>query len=164
MKITDIQTARFLSEEEVRQINFIIKSRAHRYIAAAKEDWLYPEKYISKSDWYNYGYGYLLMPDPRAVVYGGQIIIGHKDGTASAFDEYGRRPGQEGFKGFDKSGVEEDWNTLHRFQGEFARIFGPYRRGRAFNTTKIDNERDDDEYHQYHLNLENEYKKKGRRK
>ena len=36
MKITDIQTLRFLSEEEMRQINFIIKSRAYRYIAAAK--------------------------------------------------------------------------------------------------------------------------------
>lgn len=159
MKITDIQTLRFLSEEEVRQINFIIKSRAYRYIAATKEDWLYPEKYVSKSDWYRYGNGYLLMPDPRAVVYGGQKIIGHSDGTTSAFDEYGRRPWQEGFKGFDKLGVEEDWHTLHRFQGEFARLFGPYRRGRAFNTMRIDNERDNDEFHKYHLNLENEYKK-----
>jgi len=164
MKITDIQTLRFLSEEEVRQINFIVKSRAYRHIAAAKEDWLYPEKYVSKSDWYNYGYGYLLMPDPRSVVYGGQVVIGHRDGTSSAFDEYGRRPWQEGFKGFDKSGVEDDWNTLHRFQGEFARLFGPYRRGRAFNAMRIDNERDDDEFHKYHLNLENEYKKKRNRK
>lgn len=159
MKITDIQTLRFLSEEEVRQINFVIKSRAYKYIAAVKKDWLYPEKYVSKSDWHNYGYGYLLMPDPRSAVYGGQIIIGHRDGTSSAFDEYGRRPWQKGFKGFDKSGVEDDWNTLHRFQGEFARLFGPYRRGRAFNAMRIDNERDDDEFHKYHLSLENKYKK-----
>jgi len=164
MKITDIQTLRFLSEEEVCQINFIIKNRAYKYIAAAKKDWLYPEKYVSKSDWYHYGYGYLLMPDPRGVEYGGQILIGHRDGTASAFDEYGRRPWQEGFKGFDKSGVEEDWYTFHRFQGEFARLFGPYRRGRAFNTMRIDNEQDDDEFHKYHLNLENEYKKTKKRK
>ena len=164
MKITDIQTLRYLSEEEVRQINFIIKSRAYRYVAAAKENWLHPERYVSKSDWYNYGYGYLLMPDPRGVEYGGQILIGHKDGTASAFDEYGRRPGQEGFKEFDKSGAEEDWNTFHRFQGEFARLFGRYRRGRAFNIMRIDNERDDEEYHKYHLNLENEYKKTKKRK
>jgi hypothetical protein len=99
------------------------------------------------------------MPDPRAVVYGGQIVIGHKDGTVSAFDEYGRRPWQEGFKGFDKHGIGEDWNTFHRFQGGFSRLFGQYRRGRAFNTTRIDNERDDDKFHKYHLNLENEYKK-----
>ena len=93
-------------------------------------------------------------------MYGGQTIIGQKDGTSSAFDEYGRRPWEKGFKGFDKSGVGGDWNTLHRFQGEFARLFGPYRRGRAFNIMRIDNERDDDEFHKYHLNLENEYKKK----
>ncbi|GEM_PF-435411 len=158
MKITDIQTLRFLSEEEVRQINFIIKSRAYKYIAAAKEEWLYPEKYVSKSGWYRYGHGYLLMPDPRGVEYGGQIIIGHWDGTASAFDEYGRRPWQKGFKGFDKSGVEDDWYTFHRFQGEFARLFGPYRRGRAFSVMKIDNERDSDEFYQYHLNLERQKK------
>jgi len=164
MKITDIQILRFLSEEEVHQINFIIKSRAYRYIAAAKEDWLYPERYVSKSDWYHYGQGYLLMPDPRGVVYGGQIIIGNRDGTSSAFDEYGRRPWQEGFKGFEKSGIDEDWNTFHRFQGEFAKLFGQYRRGRAFNAERIDNERDNDEFHRYHLNLESEYKKTRKRK
>lgn len=153
MKITDIQTLRFLTEEEVRQINFIIKSRAYKHIAAAQEDWLYPERHVSKSNWYDYGHGYLCMPDPRGVEYGGQILIGHNDGTASAFDEYGRRPWQEGFKDF-KSGVDEEWDTLHRFQGEFARLFGPYRRGRAFNVMSLDNERDDDKFHQYHLNLE----------
>jgi hypothetical protein len=104
------------------------------------------------------------MPDPRAVVYGGQLIVGHKDGTVSAFDEYGRRPWQEGFKSF-KSGVDEEWYTLHRFQGEFARLFSPYRRGRAFDVMHLDNERDSDEFHQYHLNLEKEYKiKKNRRR
>ncbi|MDO8495654.1 MAG: DUF4238 domain-containing protein [bacterium] len=159
-KVMDIQTLRKLDEREVQEINFIIKSRALRYIAAAREDWLYPEKHITKSDWYKYGHGYLLMPDPRSVVYGGQMVIGHSDGTASAIDEYGRRPWQKGFKGFDRPGVEEDWYTFLRFQGEFARLFGPYRRGRAFNAMRLDNERDDDEFHQYHLNLEVEHKRR----
>ena len=122
LHINDIQTLRFLSEEEVRQINFIIKNRAYKYVAAAKKEWLFPEKYVSESDWRNFGQGYLLMPDPRSVVYGGQLLIGHKDGTSEAYDEYGRRPWQSGFKGFDKSGVDEDWDTLHQFQGEFARL------------------------------------------
>jgi len=86
--------------------------------------------------------------------YGGQIIIGHHDGTASAFDEYGRRPWEKRYRG---KGVGEDWNTFHRFQGEFARLFGPYRRGRAFNAMNLDNERDSDDFHQYHLNLEKEW-------
>ena len=91
-KITDMQTLRNLSEKEVQEINFIIKSRALRYIGAAKEEWLYPEKLVAKSDWYRYGYGYLLMPDPRSVIYSTGITIGNQDGTATGFDEYGRRP------------------------------------------------------------------------
>lgn len=155
MNMHDIQMLSHLSEEEVRQLNFIIKSRAYRYVAAAREDWLYPERYISKSDWAKFGHGYLCMPDPRGVQYGGEVMIGFNDGTATAFDEYGRRPGQAGFR-VGRSGVGADWTTFLRFQGEFARLFGPLRRGRAFNAMMLDNERDEDEYHQYHLRLEKE--------
>jgi hypothetical protein len=149
-KLEDIQINRGLSEDEVRQINFIIKSRSWRYIAAANEEWLYPERYVTKSDWNRYGSGYLFMPDPRSVTYGGTIFFGFADGTSSAIDEYGRRPWEPGFDG----GRSEKKDSLHRFQGEFARLFGPYRRGRAFTFGKLDNERDDDACHQYHLNCE----------
>ncbi len=98
------------------------------------------------------------MPDPRGVEYGGQILIGHNDGTASAYDEYGRRPWQKGFKGFDKPGIDNDWDTFQRFRGEFARLFGKYRRGRAFSVMRIDNEFDSDEFHQYNLSLETQKK------
>jgi hypothetical protein len=97
--VLDIQTLRCLSEQEVREINFIIKSRALRYIGAAREEWLYPERHVTKSDWNRYGHGYLLMPDPRSVAYGGETIIGYQDGRATAFDEYGRRPWDPDFKG-----------------------------------------------------------------
>lgn len=152
-KVTEIQTLRKLKEQEVREINFIIKSRAFRYIAAAKEDWLYPDKYVTKSNWHDYGNGYLLMPDPRSVTYSTELIIGHNDGTASGFDEYGRRPWDDEYSG-RSDGNRDDWNTFHRFQGEFARLFGPYRRGRAFDFMRLGPERDDDEFHQYHLDLE----------
>lgn len=159
---TDIQTHRQLNEQEVCEINFIIKSRAYNNIGAAEEEWLYPEKYVTKSDWYRYGHGYLLMPDPRSVTYGGEIIIGHSDGTASAFDEYGHRPWEKGYSG-NRQGVGKDWITFHRFQGEFARLFGPYRRGRAFKTMVLDSEYDSDDFHQYHLSLEKK-KRPNRRK
>jgi len=42
----DVQRHRTLTEEEVRQINLILKSRAYRYVAAAREEWLYPERYL----------------------------------------------------------------------------------------------------------------------
>ena len=54
----DIQTLRHLSEPEIHEINFIIKSRAHRYVAAAKEEWLYPDRHVSKSQWNVFGDGY----------------------------------------------------------------------------------------------------------
>jgi Protein of unknown function (DUF4238) len=66
-KFTDIQTLRHLNEQEIRQVNFIIKSRALRYVAAAKDEWLYPDVYVSKSQWNEFGDGYLLMPDPRPI-------------------------------------------------------------------------------------------------
>lgn len=150
-KFTELQVLRHLCEQEVREINFIIKIRAFRYIAAGKEEWLYPEKFVSKSDWHDYGKSYLLMPDPRGVNYTGEILIGHKDGTATGFDAYGRRPWQREYSKEDEE--HKEFETLYRFKGEFAKLFGPYRRGRAFDMLQLDNEKDSDEYHKYHLSL-----------
>lgn len=156
----EIQTQRHLSEQEVRQINFIIKSRALRYIAAAREHWLHPDRYVSKSEWNVFGDGYLLMPDPRGVHFDGETMIGYRDGTSTAFDPYGRRPWQPGFGQESKSMVEFD--TLYRFKGEFARLYGPYRRGRSFNPGDLDKERDDDDFHQYHLSLEKKHARRSK--
>ncbi|MBP7768449.1 DUF4238 domain-containing protein [Candidatus Woesebacteria bacterium] len=147
----DIQTMRYLTEQEVREINFIIKSRAYKHIAAAKEEWLYPEEYVSKSQWNVFGDGYLMMPDPRPVNWGGEIIIGHHDGSASAFDEYGRRPWEQDYNRDDPRKMKYD--PLNRFKGEFAQRFGPKRRGRSFNFARLDPEIDSDDFHQYHLRL-----------
>jgi hypothetical protein len=161
-KFTEIQTLRNLSEQEVREINFIIKARALRYVAATNEDWLYPERYISKSNWNTYGNGYLLMPDPRPVHLGGEIFWGGGEGIGGAMDEYGRRAGD---KDYGKEGRSlEEANTLYRFKGEFARLFGPMRRGRTFAIMSLDKERDDDEFHQYHLDLEKKYKTRWKNK
>lgn len=151
-RFTDIQTLRNLTEQEVREINFIIKSRALRYVGAAKEAWLYPEQYVSKSNWATFGDGYLLMPDPRAIPLGGETIIGFGDGSSTSFDEYGRRPWEKAYKK-ESDSLEED-ASLSRFQGEFARLYGQYRRGRCFNFAQLDDERDSDELHQYHLSLD----------
>jgi hypothetical protein len=148
----EVQTHRSLEEEEVRQINFILKSRAYRYIAAAQEEWLYPERYVSKADWNTYGHGYLLQPDPRSLYHGGEIMLGYPDGSTQAFDVYGRRPWQPDYGGDDKHNGGRD--PLLRFQGEFARLFGPIRRGRSFQTGKLETERDSDDFHEYHLDLD----------
>lgn len=133
----DVQNHRILSEQEVREINFIVMSRAFRYIAAADIEWLYPERHVSKSNWHDFGHGYLLMPDPRSAHYGGTTVMTFKGGHSLAVDEYGRHPGQPGYSG-DRRAPGPDWNAFHRFQGEFSQLFGPNRRGRAFRTAKLD--------------------------
>jgi hypothetical protein len=150
--LLNIQVDRKLSEEEVRQINFITKNRALRYVAAGKEEWLYPEQHISKSDWARFGHGYLLMPDPRSVPFSSEIIMGFKDRPPIAFDAYGRRPGDVDYKRESSKGSDEFY-TFEKFKGEFARLFGQYRRGRSFGTTGLGPEKDSDFLHNAHLNF-----------
>jgi hypothetical protein len=150
-----VQVLRHLSEEEVRQINFIIKSRALRYVGADREDWLFPERFVSKSDWNSYGGGYLLMPDPRSVSLGGTVIWGGSRGS-SAMDAYGRRPWE---KDYDKEGKSlEEAGTLYRFQSEFARMMGAYRRGRTVEFGRFDEEKDTDGMHQHFLTVGGKHK------
>lgn len=127
--IFDVQTDRQLSEEEVLQINFILKSRAYRYIAAGRPEWPFPEHCVSKSDWATYGQGYLGMPDPRDIHAGGGVVLGYTDGSSRAFDMFGRRPWDSGYAGEMFSPA---YQSLQRFQSEFSELFGTSRRGRSF--------------------------------
>lgn len=97
------------------------------------------------------------MPDPRGLYHGGEIYLGYEDGSSEGFDVYGRRPWEPGF-GQDES-PKGGRDPLLRFQGEFARLFGPERRGRSFGAGKLENERDNGDLHQYHLDLERRRKR-----
>lgn len=121
-KFTDIQVGRFLTEDEVLTINMIVKRRAYRYIAAAKKEWLYPEKQASSDHWKKLGDGYLLMPEPRLVHLGGQIFIGYKDGQHDAFSEYGHKPWEKGYKDAERERRETE--ALYRFHAEWAVLRG----------------------------------------
>jgi hypothetical protein len=151
-----IQTECMLSDTEVCEINYIIKTRARRYVAAARKEWLYPERHIPTEFWDKLDDGYLLMPDPRSVTFSTEIIIGYKDNRSDAFDEYGRKPWQKGYG--DKDRQEQEIATLHAFQGEFARVFGPKRRGVSFEFGSKTNPVDSPEYHAYHLRMEGKFK------
>lgn len=158
---TGIQTGRQLEEIEVKQINYITKRRSLRYVAAAQEDWLYPERDLPTTHWRKFDDRYLFMPDPRDLHLGGEIMIGYGDGRSAAFDEFGRRPWQADYKKSDQSGEEE--RTLYGFQGEFARLFGPKRRGQSERFGGPRREVDRDDFHQYHLDLEKKYRPAGLR-
>jgi len=155
---THIQTGRSLTDVEVNEINYVIKNRAYRYVAAAKKEWLYPENKIPSQRWDELGQGYLFMPDPRSVTFSSKIIFGYDNERSDLFDEYGRKPWQPDYD--NKSERDKEWETFHAFQGEFARVFGPKRRGKSFEHGQLDNEEDSPDYHAYHLGLEKKFKQK----
>src|SRR4051812_3345979 len=122
----EIQTRRSLSEEEVLKINCIIKRRAYRYIAAGQEDWLYPERHV-KFNWRAIGDEHLLMPDPRSLHPGAEIIMGYTGGHTEAMDTFGRRPGDHRF-GHEARSAEAIY-AHRRWCKEFEALFGDKRRG-----------------------------------
>jgi hypothetical protein len=84
---------RRLHEEEVATINLILKSRARRFIAATKKEWLYPEATI-QSSWAKMG-KVLLPPENELWHFGGEIYVGGKDGKLAYYqDEFGRTLGE----------------------------------------------------------------------
>lgn len=149
---TTVQTGRFLNDQEVNTVNFILKNRANRYIAATNKEWLYPENNFKIPRWDKIGQSYLLMPDPRSMTFSSEILIGYGEGKADAFDEYGRKPWHKDYQ--DKEQHDYEWNTFHAFKGEYARLFGPKRRGLTFELSKLDQKIDDPDYHKYNLSLE----------
>ena len=79
---------RRLNCDEVIAINHLLKSRAKRFIAAAKKDWLYPEQHFNGS-WAQIAK--VLLPKSDLWRFGGEIYVGYKDGSSGYWDEHGRR-------------------------------------------------------------------------
>jgi hypothetical protein len=125
----DVQTGRMLIEEEVLEINYIIKRRAHRYIAAAEIEWLYPERRLTCDHWRKLGNGYLLMPDPRHVHMGGTVVAGWDSGRSEAWGPYRHRPWEDAYE--DEKRDRRETETLYRFQAEWSATFGPKYRGQT---------------------------------
>ena len=80
--------SRCLSEEEVKRLNLIIKGRARRYLAAGSKNCLYPEKSV-RVDWEKLG-EVLLPPKDELYRFGGETIVGYKDGSTYYQDAFGR--------------------------------------------------------------------------
>lgn len=78
---------RRLSRDEVIAINYLLKSRAKRFIAAANKDWLYPERHFSGS-WAEIAK--VLLPKRDLWRFGGEIYVGYQNGTSGYWDEHGR--------------------------------------------------------------------------
>jgi hypothetical protein len=87
-----------LEEDEVLRINVILKQRATRYIAAANQEWLYPERRTSTAHWSKIDGDWFLLPNPYLTHYGGTVFVGYKGGGSWGMDEYGRPRGHPDFE------------------------------------------------------------------
>lgn len=81
-----IQRGRTLNTEQVLQINFILKKRARRYIAALERDWLFPENYLKQNHWSRFDR--TLQPVGPTLIR--EIWAEYEDGTEIAMDSFGR--------------------------------------------------------------------------
>lgn len=118
MNLVAIQFGRELEEEEVNRINFILKMRATRYVAASEKEWLYPEKQIKTQHWSKLDEDWFLFPNPYKVQFTSGIIFGYEGGGSFAMDEYGRNPGHPNYE--DKQTHDRDWDSYHRARKEWA--------------------------------------------
>lgn len=81
---------RKLSRQDVIAINQLIKSRAGRYVAAANKEWLFPEKSYAGA-WADIAS--VLLPKDELWRFGGEIYVGHDDGSTRYQDAFGRSSG-----------------------------------------------------------------------
>ncbi|GLR26038.1 DUF4238 domain-containing protein [Limnobacter litoralis] len=81
---------RKLSRDEITTINHLLKSRARRYLAASNKEWLYPEKSFTGA-WQDIAQ--VLLPRDDLWRFGGEIYVGHADGSTQYQDAFGRTSG-----------------------------------------------------------------------
>ncbi len=134
----DTQFGRQLEQDEVIRINYILKRRATRYVAAAEEEWLYPEQRVSCKDWPKLDDDWFLFPNLYKIPFSGGITVGWKDGTKSVMDEYGQRPGNPNYK--DKKRRDKEWISCQRAKPEWAKK----RKGKSI--ARVDEFRHDEIY------------------
>ena len=92
IKYDDIIRERELNGQQVLSINYILKNRASKYIAAANKDWLFPERYLKKLDWRSLD-KIFISNSTKLFGVDREIFIGGKDGKLIATqDEFGRKP------------------------------------------------------------------------
>jgi len=117
--LLDIQFGRELEEDEVLRINFILKKRAIRHIAAAEEEWLFPERCASTTDWSKLDNDWFLFPHLYKVPFTTGMLAGFNNGTRWAQDEYGRRPNNPTYN--DEKLRDKERETHRRAQREWAK-------------------------------------------
>jgi hypothetical protein len=116
-----VQTGRQIPESDVQAVNFILKSRARRFIASPMKEWLYPEKTMKTTHWSKLGLKYFLLPDPRKFLFITSSLYGG-GGRYGGQDEYGRAPSKDPMS---EKKRQVEWASYHKFQQAWDTMYGP---------------------------------------
>lgn len=81
---------REVSVQDVAVVNHILKSRAARYVAAARQEWLYPERIVPTKNWQELGN--VLMPKEALWRNTGGTWATMNSGAVVKVDAFGRMP------------------------------------------------------------------------
>jgi hypothetical protein len=79
---------RKLNAQEVAQVNFVLKSRARRFVGAGRKEWLYPEKTVSQP-WGDLRKTFL-PPKNELFHFGGEMFVKYESGHVHYQDAFGR--------------------------------------------------------------------------
>jgi len=91
VRYDDCIRTRTLTEQQVREVNYIIKARAHRYIAGRTDDDLFPERHLKTTAWHQLG-KFLLPPKHKLIKQNGYTVLQFNDGSYHFQDQFGQRP------------------------------------------------------------------------
>jgi hypothetical protein len=83
---------RKLSRDEIVAINYLLKNRARKFLAASNRDWLFPERSFT-GEWCDIAQ--ILLPKDSLWRFGGEIYVGYDDGRSSYQDAFGRTSGAD---------------------------------------------------------------------
>ena len=100
---------RKLSRDEVITINHLLKTRARRYVAASNKEWLYPERSFA-GKWQDIAQ--VLLPRDELWRFGGEIYVGHADGSTEYQDAFGRTSGAHKYLQREKRATDLGPNDL----------------------------------------------------
>jgi hypothetical protein len=104
---------------------------------------------------------YLLIPEPRDINMGGEVVVGYSGGRSEAWNEYGHRPWEKGYK--DDKRFAKESAALERFKAEWSVMQGPAYRGTSFEFRHKDQDTPyvmPDESHQHYLDRAKQYQKR----
>ena len=79
---------RYLTDDQVAEVNFVIKARAARYVAGSRREDIFPEKVVSKS-WGDLRTTFL-PPADELHRFGGEMYASFESGDVLYQDEFGR--------------------------------------------------------------------------